>query len=107
LEYVHLYVEVRKLLLYFCFVFKVGILHLAIVNVIISLSALLNVTALNYLGYCIGRYDESPGFYYENKGVTVLYNIAWSTTVYVNLNKIDNETLVLRQYIHHVDILCQ
>jgi len=27
--------------------------------------------------------------------------------VYVNLNKIDNETLVLRQYVHRVDILCQ
>jgi uncharacterized protein YifN (PemK superfamily) len=23
--------------------------------------------------------------------------------VYVNLNKIDNETVVLRQYVHHVD----
>ena len=25
----------------------------------------------------------------------------------VNLNKIDNETLALRQYVHHVDTLCQ
>jgi hypothetical protein len=24
----------------------------------------------------------------------------------VNLNKIDHETLVLRKYVHHVDILC-
>jgi hypothetical protein len=84
-----------------------GILHLAIVNVIISLSALLSVTALNDLGYSVERYDESPGAYYENKGVAVLYNIAWRTVVYVNLNKTDNETLVLRQYVHHVDILCQ
>jgi hypothetical protein len=27
--------------------------------------------------------------------------------MYVNLNKIDNETLVLRQYVHHADIVCQ
>jgi hypothetical protein len=79
---------------------------LATVKAIISLSALLSVTALNDLGYSIEKY-ESPGVYYENKGVAVLYNIAWRTVVYVNLNKIDNETLVLRQYVHHVDTLCQ
>jgi hypothetical protein len=84
-----------------------AILHLAILNVKISLSALLNVTALNDLGYSIERYDESPGIYYENKGVAVLFNIAWRTIVYVNLNKIDNETLALRQYVHHEDTLCQ
>jgi hypothetical protein len=67
-----------------------GILHLAIVNMIISLSTLLNVAASNDLGYSIERDDESPGVY-ENKGV--LYNIAWRTIVYVNLNKIDNETV--------------
>ena len=70
-----------------------AILHFAIVNVIISLSALLNVTGLNDLGYSIERYDESPGIYYENKEVAVLYNIAWWTIVYVNLNQIHNETL--------------
>jgi len=43
----------------FCFIFRMAILHLAVVNVIISLSALLNVTALNDLGYSIERYDES------------------------------------------------
>ena len=90
-----------------CFICRVGILHLAIINVIISLSALLNVAALNDFGYSVERYDESPGVYYENKGVAVLYNIAWRTIVYVNLNKIDNEALILRQYVHHVDILCQ
>jgi len=76
-----------------------AILHLAIVNVVISLSALLNVTALNDLGYSIEKYDDSPGIYYENKGIAVLYNIAWRTIVYVNLNKIDNETLAFRQYV--------
>jgi len=50
----------------------VGILHLVIVNMIISLSALLNVAGLNDLGYSIEKYDESPGIYYENKGVAVL-----------------------------------
>jgi len=81
-----------------------GILHLAIVNIIISLPALLNVAALNDLGYSIERYDESPRVYYENEGIVVLYNFAWRTIVYVNLNKTDNETFVLRQYVHHVDI---
>jgi hypothetical protein len=84
-----------------------GILHLAIVNMIVSLSTLLSVTALHELGYCVEKYDESPGIYYENKDVAVLYNIAWRTVVYVNLDKIDNETLMLRQYVHHVEILCQ
>jgi hypothetical protein len=72
-----------------------------------SLSALLNVAALNDFGYSLERYDESPGVYYENKGVAVLCNTPWRTVAYVNLNKIGNETFVLRQYVHHVDILCQ
>ena len=96
----------KEIVALFCFIFRMAILHLAIVNVI-SLSALLNVTALNDLGYSIERYDESPGIYYENKGVAVLNNTVWRTIVYVNLNKTDNETLALRQYVHHVDTLCQ
>ena len=36
-----------------------------------------------------------------------MYNTAWRTVVYVNLDKIDNDTLMLRQYVHHVEILCQ
>jgi hypothetical protein len=35
-----------------------GILHLAIVNVIISLSALLNMAALDDMGYSTERYDK-------------------------------------------------
>jgi hypothetical protein len=65
------------------------------------------LAALNDLGYSIEKYDESPGVYYENKGVAILYNVAWKTIVYVNLNKIDNETLVMGQYVHHVDMFCQ
>ena len=72
-----------------------------------STVSIAKLAALNDLVYSIERYDESPGFYYENKGVSVLYNIAWRTIVYVNLNKINNENLVLRHYVHHVDILCQ
>jgi len=87
------------------FSFRMGILHLAIVKVI-SLSTLLTVAALNDLGCSIEKYDESPEIYYENKRVAVFY-IAWRTVVYVKLNKIDNETMVLRQYVHHVDALCQ
>ena len=68
------------------FSFRIEILHLANVKVI-SLSTLLTVAALNDLGYSLEKYDESPGIYYESKGVAVLYNIAWRTVVYVNLNK--------------------
>ena len=64
---------------------------MAIVSVVVSLSALLGVAALNNLGYSIEKYDESPGIYYESKGLAVLYNIEWKTVVYVNLNKIDSE----------------
>jgi len=68
---------------------------LAIVNVIISAS-IVKCGSVKCFGLFIERYDESPVIYYENKGVTVLYNIA-RTIAYVNLNKLDNETLVLRQ----------
>ena len=79
---------------------------MAIVSVVVSLSALLGVAALNNLGYSIEKYDESPGIYYESKGLAVLYNIEWKTVVYVNLNKIDSETLTLKRYVQHVDVLC-
>jgi len=97
----------KEILVLFFFIFGMGILHLATVDVIISLSALINVAALNDLDDSVERYDESPRLHLENKGVVLLYNITWRTTVYVNLNKIDNETLVLRQYVHNVDMLCQ
>ena len=80
---------------------------LVIVRVVLLLSALLSVASLNELGYTVERYDESPGIYYENKGVAVLYNTAWKTVVYLDLNKFDNEMLTLRQYIQHVEMLCQ
>ena len=89
------------------FSFRMGTLHLAIVKVIISLSTLLTVAVLNYLGYSIEKYDESPEIYYESSGVAVLYNVAWRTVAYVNLNRIDNETRVLRQYVQNFDALCQ
>jgi hypothetical protein len=82
-------------------------LHWAILTVTVSLPALLSVTALYERGYSVEKYDKSPGIYYESKGVAVLYNVEWRMVVYVNLNKIDNETLMLRQYVHHVQRLCQ
>ena len=36
-----------------------------------------------------------------------MYNNAWRTVVYVNLNRIANENVVLRKYVQHVDALCQ
>ena len=69
--------------------------------------ALLNVAALNDLVYSIEKYDESPGIYYENKGVAVLYNIEWRTNVYVDLIKTDNETIALKQYVKNFDVLWQ
>jgi hypothetical protein len=80
---------------------------LVIVKVILSLSALLSVAALNELGHTVERCDESLGIYYEDKCVAVLYNTAWTTIVYLDLSKLDNETLALRQYIHHVEMLRQ
>jgi hypothetical protein len=38
-------------------------LRLAIVSVVVSLSALLSAAALNNLGYSIEKYDESTGVY--------------------------------------------
>jgi hypothetical protein len=64
------------------------------------------VAALHNPGYTLEKYDESPEIYYENKGTAALYNDAWRTIVYIDLNKLDRETLALRQYIHHVEMLC-
>ena len=79
----------------------------ATVKIVLTLSTFLSATALHNLGYTVDRYDKSPGIYYENKGMAVLCNVAWRTIVYVDLGKIDNETLMVRQYVHHVEMLCQ
>jgi hypothetical protein len=99
--------RIKKVFCFILFYSRMGILPLAIVNLIVLLSASISVTALQELGYSVEKYDKSPGIYYENKGIAVLYNVAWKTIVYVNLDKIDNETLMLKQYVHHVEILCQ
>jgi hypothetical protein len=57
-------------------------------------------------GYSIQKYDESPGLYYEHKGLSVLYKVEWKTVVYVDMNKVENESVILRQYAHHVEMLC-
>ena len=95
----------KEKIVYLCFIFRMGIPLMAFVRTIISLSTVISVATLNNLGYSIEKYDESPGVYYENKGVSVLYNIKWRTVVYVKLNKIDNQTLTLRQYVHHVELM--
>jgi hypothetical protein len=75
-----------------------------VITVVILMTILESAAAMSDLGYSIQRYDESPGLYYKNKGIAVLYNMEWKTIVYVDLNKVDNETL--RQYVHHVEMLC-
>ena len=91
-----------------CFtLFSMGVLQFAFVKVIIPLSTLLTVTAVNDFGYFVEKYDESPGIYSENGGVAVLCNNAWSTVFYVNLNRIANETVVLRKLVQHIYALCQ
>jgi len=78
--------------IFFLLSFRMGVLPFVVVKVIISLSTLLTVAAVNDIGYSVEKYDESPGIYYENIGVAVLRNNAWRTVVYVNLNRIANET---------------
>ena len=65
-------------------------------------------TALALSGpeYLIERYDKSPGIYYKSKGMAVLYNMMWKTIVYVDLQEIDKESVALRQYVQHVELLC-
>jgi hypothetical protein len=65
-----------------------GIQHLTIVNVVLSLSALLNMAAINDLEYSVEKYYQLLGVCYGSKGVAVLYNTAWRTIVYVNLKLI-------------------
>jgi hypothetical protein len=93
--------------IFFLLPFRMGDLPFAVVKVIISLSTLLTVAAVNDFGYSVEKYDASPGIYYENIGVAVLYNNAWRAVVYVNLNRIANENVVLRKYVQHVDTLFQ
>jgi hypothetical protein len=59
----------------------------------------------NELGYSLETYDESPGVYYDNKGVANLYNVEWKPIVHVNLDKIHNRALALRRYLHHIDVM--
>jgi hypothetical protein len=54
----------------------------------LSLTLLTNVASLSDLGYSIESYDESPGVYYENKGVANLYIVEWKPIAYVNLSRI-------------------
>ena len=85
-----------ELLAVCCILFRMGTPPSVIVRVTLSLSVQLSVAALNDLGYTVESYDDFPGIYYENKGVAVLYSMAWRTIEYVYLSKLDNETFALR-----------
>jgi hypothetical protein len=73
----------------------------------IALVTALNAMALSESEYSIESYDKSPGIYYESKGTAILFNVVWKIIVYVDLNEIDKETMALKQYVHHVELLCQ
>jgi hypothetical protein len=57
-------------------------------------------------GYSVEKFEESPGFYYVDKGTVKLYNTMWKTIVYVDLKAEDLEIDTLYSYINHVDRLC-
>ena len=80
---------------------------LMFVRTVVLLTAMLSAAALSELGYTVERYEGSPGVYYENKGMTVMYSVEWRTILYADIDKLDNDTLALRHYVHHVDMLCQ
>jgi hypothetical protein len=46
------------------------------------------------LGYRVEKFEESPGLRvnHVHKGMAILYNTVWTTTVYVNLKEEDLET---------------
>jgi hypothetical protein len=66
----------------------------------------LETVSTEELGYSMGKYDESPGTYYENLGEVALFNTEWKTMVYLNLNAMDRESERLEQYIDHINKLC-
>ena len=57
-------------------------------------------------GYRVEKFEESPGFYYIDKGTVKLYNTVWKTIVYFDLKAEDLEVENLGSYIKHVDRLC-
>jgi hypothetical protein len=97
----------KKVFCFICSDFQMGTRLFRVMNLLLSLTILVSVASLYDLGYSIEKYDESPGVYYENKGMANLYNVEWKSIVYVKLNGVSNETLALRQYLHHIDVLCQ
>jgi hypothetical protein len=74
------------------------------VKMIVLATVIVTTAAIHALGYSITKYDESPGLYYDIKGVAVMYNTIWKTIVFVDLTKVENETLVVRQYVNHVEM---
>jgi hypothetical protein len=57
-------------------------------------------------GYHLEKFEDSPGFFYVDKGTLNLYNTMWKTIVYVDLQTEELEIDNLGSYIRHVDRLC-
>jgi hypothetical protein len=61
---------------------------------------------IEYWGFHVDDFEESPGFIYVDKGTVNLYSTSWKTVIYVNLGEEHIEVDSLRAYINHVDRLC-
>jgi hypothetical protein len=59
------------------------------------------------IGYTLERYKESPGIYYENRGQASFYTTNWRTVVCVDLKETLNQSIVIEQYVQHINRLCQ
>jgi hypothetical protein len=59
------------------------------------------------VGYNLEVYKESPGIYYENRGQASFYTTNWKTVVYVDLKHTINQSIVIEQYVRHINRLCQ
>ena len=54
------------------------------------LSLLIVLTTASSFNARLERFSDSPGLYYEHKGLTQLYNTEWKLITYVNLTRLDN-----------------
>jgi hypothetical protein len=66
-----------------------------------------NCTYLKGVRIYVGKYDQSPGIYYENKGQVNLYNTEWQVVVYVDLQRISSQSEDTERYINHIDKFCR
>jgi hypothetical protein len=59
------------------------------------------------IGYTLERYKESLVIYYENRGQASFYTTNWRTVVYVDLKRTINQSIVIEQYVKHINRPCQ